>query len=152
MINNWKYKGKEILTINDMKVHEPKVWGFVYLLSLYDNKGNLIHQYIGKKNIYTKRKRNFGKKEIENLKDKRKKTYEYTIKESDWQKYMSSNLYIKKNFSKFVIEREIICFSTNDSDLTYKEAKEIICQGALETPFFLNDGVSIRRFKGKIIE
>lgn len=152
MVSNWTYRGNEILSINDMKVHEPKVWGFVYLLSLYDNKGNLVHQYIGKKNIYTKRKRNFGKKELENLKDKRKKTYEYTIKESDWQKYLSSNLFIKKNSSKFAIQREIITFSTNDSDLTYKEAKEIICQGALETPFFLNDGVSIRRFKGKIID
>ena len=152
MVSNWNYRGKEILSINDMKVHEPKVWGFVYLLSLYDNKGNLVHQYIGKKNIYSKRKRNFGKKELENLKDKRKKTYEYVIKESDWQKYLSSNLFIKKNCSKFAIEREIISFSTNDSDLIYKEAKEIICQGALETPFFLNDGVSIRRFKGKIIE
>jgi hypothetical protein len=124
----------------------------VYLLSLYDKSGKLIHQYIGKKNIYSKRKRNFGKKELDSLKDKRKKTYEYVIKESDWQKYLSSNLFIKKNSSNFAIQREIICFSTNDSDLTYKEAKEIICQGALENSFFLNDGVSIRRFKGKIID
>jgi hypothetical protein len=152
MVSNWHYRGKDILCINDMKVHEPKVWGFVYLLSLYDKSGKLIHQYIGKKNIYSKRKRNFGKKELDSLKDKRKKTYEYVIKESDWQKYLSSNLFIKKNSSNFAIQREIICFSTNDSDLTYKEAKEIICQGALENSFFLNDGVSIRRFKGKIID
>jgi glutathione peroxidase-family protein len=151
-MNNWKYNNKEILSIDDMKVHEPKVWGFVYLLSLYDSKGNLIHQYIGKKNIYSKRKRNFGKKEIANKTDKRKKNYEYVIKESDWKNYMSSNLYIKKNFSKFAIQKEIIHFCTNDYDLTYKEAKEIICQGALETPFFLNEGVSIRRYKGKVIE
>ena len=151
-MNNWKYNNKDILCIDDMKVHEPKVWGFVYLLSLFDSKGNLVHQYIGKKNIYSKRKRNFGKKEVENLKDKRKKTYEYVIKEADWKNYMSSNLFIKKNFSKFVIQKEILHFCTNDYDLIYKEAKEIICQGALETPFFLNEGVSIRRYTGKVIE
>jgi hypothetical protein len=152
MVSDWTYGKNKIQCINDMKIHEPKVWGFVYLLSLYDKTTKqLIHQYIGKKNIYSKRKRNFGKKEIADITDKRKKTYEYIIKESDWQKYLSSNLFIKKNISKFAIKREIICFSTNDSDLTYKEAKEIICQGALETPFFLNDGVSIRRFKGKLI-
>lgn len=151
-ISDWKYRNKPIYNIEDMKKHEPKIWGFVYLLSLFDISGNLVHQYIGKKNIYTKRKRNFGKKETENLKDKRKKTYEYVIKESDWQKYISSNLYIKKNFSKFAIQREIIHFCTNDYELIYLEAKEIMCQGALEIPFFLNEGISIRRYKGKVIE
>lgn len=152
-ISSWKYNNNEVKCIDDMKIYEPKVWGFVYLLSLYDPvTGELMHQYIGKKNIYSKRKRNFGKKESAAVTDKRKKLYEYVISESDWKKYISSNLFIKKNFSSFAIEREIIRFSTNDSELTYLEAKEIICQGALENPFYLNDGVSIRRFKGKIIE
>ena len=36
-------------------------------------------------------------------------------------------------------------------DLKYKEAKEIICQNALEDDNFLNDGVSIRKFKQRVI-
>lgn len=151
MITEWFYKDKPIESINDMKVHEPKVWGFVYLLLLYDSKGNLKHQYIGKKNIYSKRKKVFGKKQIAAMKDKRAKKYEYNITESDWKTYISSNKYIKTNYSKYEIKREILMFSTNDMDLKYKEAKEIICQGALEDDMFLNDGCSIRMFGKKVM-
>ena len=75
--SNWTFKGKTVKNIEDMQIHEPKVWGFVYLMSLYDIKtGELKYQYIGKKNIYSKRKRSFGKKEVASMKDKRGKKYE----------------------------------------------------------------------------
>lgn len=162
MVSDWTYGNNKIQCINDMKIHEPKVWGFVYLLTLYDKVTNeIVHQYIGKKNIYSITSKTATKTEMKiraksdfkrkKMKNGTWKYYDTVIKESNWKNYLSSNLFIKENFSNFVIKREIICFSTNDSDLTYKEAKEIICQGALETPFFLNDGVSIRRFKGKLI-
>ena len=152
-MKNWTYQNKEILSISDMQTFEPKVWGFVYHLTLINKKTkNVDFYYIGKKNIYNKRKRNFGKKEISVIKDKRKKTYEYVIRESDWKNYTSSNKFIKENLNKYDIIREIICFSTNDSDLKYKEAKEIICQNALDSSDYLNDGVSIRRFGKKIID
>lgn len=145
-MRNWIYQNKEILSISDMQMFEPNVWGFVYHLTLINKKTkNVEFYYIGKKNVYTKRKRNFGKKEKSAIRDKRKKTYEYVIKESDWKKYQSSNKFIKENSEKYDIIREIICFSTNDSDLTYKEAKEIICQQALDSVDYLNDNVSIRR-------
>ncbi len=152
MIFDWKYKNKAISEINDMKKYEPNVWGFIYMMTLYDKKSNEIkYQYIGKKNIYSKRKRNFGKKEILQMKDKRSKKYEYVISESNWKSYISSNKFIKTNYNSFNISREIILFSTNDMDLKYKEAKEIICQNALEDDNFLNDGVSIRKFKQRVI-
>ena len=152
MIFDWKYKNKIISEINDMKKYEPNVWGFVYMMTLRDKKSNEIkYQYIGKKNIYSKRKRNFGKKEVLQMKDKRSKKYEYIISESNWKSYISSNKFIKTNYSNFNIYREIILFSTNDMDLKYKEAKEIICQNALEDDNFLNDGVSIRKFKQRVI-
>ena len=145
-------KPLEINNIEDMKKIEPKVWGFVYLLTLIDPITKIIvYHYIGKKNIYTKRKRNFGKKEVANMKDKRAKKYEYVIAESDWRTYLSSNKYIKNNSNKYIITREILQFSTNDMDLKYKEAKEIICQNALEDDNFLNDGVSIRKFKQRVV-
>ena len=151
-ISKWYYNDKEIDSIEEMKVHEPKVWGFVYLMSLYDIKtGELKYQYIGKKNIYSKRKRSFGKKEVASMKDKRCKKYEYVIKESDWKTYLSSNSFIKDNANKYKIKREILMFSTNDMDLKYKEAKEIICRGCLEDDFFLNDGASLRVFGKKVM-
>ena len=152
MVFDWKYKNKTISEINDMKKYEPNVWGFVYMMTLRDKKSNEIkYQYIGKKNIYSKRKRNFGKKEILQMKDKRSKKYEYVISESNWKSYISSNNFIKTNYNSFNISREIILFSTNDMDLKYKEAKEIICQNALEDNNFLNEGVSIRKFKQRVI-
>ena len=152
MIFDWKYKNKIISEINDMKKYEPNVWGFVYMMTLRDKKSNEIkYQYIGKKNIYSKRKRNFGKKEILQMKDKRSKKYEYVISESNWKSYISSNNFIKTNHNSFNISREIILFSTNDMDLKYKEAKEIICQNALEDDNFLNEGLSIRKFKQRVI-
>jgi len=151
-ISKWYYNDKEIDSIEEMKVHEPKVWGFVYLMSLYDIKtGELKYQYIGKKNIYSKRKRSFGKKEVASMKDKRGKKYEYVIKESDWKTYLSSNSFIKDNANKYKIKREILMFSTNDMDLKYKEAKEIICRDALEIDLFLNDGFSLRMFGKKVM-
>ena len=152
MVFDWKYKNKIISEINDMKKYEPNVWGFVYMMTLRDKKSNEIkYQYIGKKNIYSKRKRNFGKKEVLQMKDKRSKKYEYIISESNWKSYISSNKFIKTNYNNFNIYREIILFSTNDMDLKYKEAKEIICQNALEDDNFLNDGVSIRKFKQRVV-
>lgn len=151
-IYNWIHNGHDITSISDMQRHCPKVWGFVYKLVLYKKGTRTIEfEYIGKKNVYSKRKRVFGKKETEALGDKRKKNYEHVIKESDWKKYISSNKFIKLNSTKFDISREILIFSTNDNELTYQEAKEIICSGALEDCRFLNDGVSIRRFGKKII-
>lgn len=160
MIHDWVYNGQVIKSIEDIKKIEPKVWGFVYILNLYDSFGRLKYHYIGKKNIYSVTNKPATQKELatvpkSQLKKKKIKGgwkyYRTIVKESNWKVYTSSNNFIKKNGSKFEIKREIICFSTNDSDLTYKEAKEIICQGALENNIFLNDGVSIRRFAGKLI-
>lgn len=162
MIENWKYNNIELNSIEEIKLHEPKPWGFVYLLTLYDLKtNNLKYQYIGKKNLFSVRTKYLTKAEIAASKKselKRKKVkgvfkyYKTVINESDWKDYISSNLFIKKNLGRFRIEREILSFSTNDSDLSYQEAKEIICQGALENDNFLNDGVSLRRFGGKLIK
>jgi gamma-glutamylcyclotransferase (GGCT)/AIG2-like uncharacterized protein YtfP len=149
----WNYQGYDINSIADMQRHCPKVWGFVYKLTLRKKGTNIVEfEYRGKKNVYTKRQRKFGKKETAALADKRKKAYEYVIKEGDWKTYVSSNKFIKLNSSKFDIEREIVTFSTNDNDLTYQEAKAIICSDALENCRYLNDGVSIRRFGKKIID
>jgi len=149
---DWSYGGESIGSLQDLQKHMHNIWGFVYKLQLCDPKtNNVTFEYVGKKNLYTRRKRTFGKKEKTALKDKRLKAYEYVTKESDWKSYLSSNKFIKENNKKFFIKRKILLLSNNDSDLTYQEAKEIICSGALDDCKFLNDGVSLRRFGKKII-
>ena len=157
MIKDWVYQGQKIECINDLKVHEPKIWGFVYSLTLYDLvTGELKFRYIGKKNIYSIRTKYLTKTEVasavkkSDLKRKKIKGvfkyYKTVISESDWKSYISSNIFIKNNRSKFKIEREITHLSTNDSDLTYQEAREIICNDALYDEIYLNNGVSLRKF------
>lgn len=162
MIENWKYQDSDINSIDDIKLHESKPWGFVYLLTLYDLKTNsLKYQYIGKKNLYSVRTKYLTQSEIKLSKKselRRKKVkgvfkyYKMVVTESDWKTYTSSNLFIKKNSGRFRIEREILIFSTNDSDLSYREAKEILCSGSLENEIYLNNGISIRRFANKIFQ
>ena len=162
MIKDWIYQGQKIESINDIKVHEPKIWGFVYSLNLYDKvTGELKFRYIGKKNIYSIRTKYLTKTEVASATKKsdlkRKKIkgvfkyYKTVISESDWKSYCSSNIFIKNNIFKFIIDREITHLSTNDSDLTYQEAREIMCQGTLDNELFLNDSISIRRFGKKLI-
>jgi hypothetical protein len=145
----WTYKGKPITSISEMQKLLPKVIGFVYRLTLKDKKtGEVKFLYIGKKNLYTKRKRNFGKKETAALKDKRRKTYEHVIKESNWATYYSSSKLVKQYVGKLDIDREIIKFCDTDADLTYQEAKEIMCNDAVIHPKYLNESVKITRYRG----
>lgn len=143
----WVYGGEQISSLQDLQEHFPNACGFVYKLRLLDLKTkNVTFEYIGKKNLFTKRKRVFGKKEKSSITDKRLKTYEYVIKESDWKTYLSSNKFIKLNSHNFFIEREILLTANTDNDLTYQEAKQIMCSGALEDCKYLNDGIKIVRY------
>lgn len=149
----WYYNGNPIKSIQEIKVIEPSAYGFVYKMTLFDKKTNSVeYTYIGKKNLYSKRKRKFGKREVLSMKDKRAKKHEYITKESDWKTYYSSNKFLKDNKNNYIVVREIIMFCTNDADLTYREAQFIICSDALEDSKSLNSGVSIRRFGNKLIE
>ena len=87
----WIYKGNSITELKDM----PKgTIGFIYKIT----NGKTGEYYIGKKNVLSTRKRNFGKKEIALLTDKRLKTYEMITKESDWRLYRSSNKQVQEWF------------------------------------------------------
>lgn len=161
-MGDWIYQDKPIRSIEDMKVHEPEVWGFVYYLTLFDKKtGKEVYHYIGKKNVWSVTSKTATKKELDlngkgfykkkKMKNRTWKYYTTVVAESNWKTYLSSNIFIRANLDNYDIEKKILMFSSNDGDLTYKEAKEIICQGALEDTMYLNDGVSLRRFGTKII-
>ena len=104
---NWKFKGKEVSSIRQLPEGAK---GIIYILTFSDGK-----QYIGRKSLYSVRKKNFGKKQLAEVTDKRKKTYETVVKESDWLHYNSSNKTIKEGLKegKVILEsREIIKICT----------------------------------------
>jgi len=134
----WLYGGYEISCIDDM----PKgTVGFIYEVH---HKPTGI-RYIGKKQIYSTRKRKFGKKEISKITDKRKKLYEMVTKESDWKTYYGSQKEIKelvKSNSSEDFERTILCFVSSKKLLTYFETKELFKREVLESSGkYLNDNI-----------
>ena len=118
-------------------------YGFVYMIE-FEN-GN---RYIGKKAFFSKRKRNFGKKEIEKLTDKRLKKYEIVTKESNWQTYTSSNPFVNsriKNGEDY--QKYIICFAKDKKHLSYLEEYELHKRHVLWDDVYLNDNIAGRYFK-----
>jgi len=123
----WKYKDTFITSIDD--IPENAV-GFVYkITNIPTNKS-----YIGKKNLYTFRNIQLGKKELQALKEERKiqgmrgptPTKKKVIKESDWMSYYGSEKSLLKDIkedTKSNFRREILEFAFSPKHLTYLETK-----------------------------
>lgn len=140
----WKYREQIINCIEDFP---GGTHGFIYEITHLPTG----RKYIGKKNLYSKRKRNFGKKEALKVVDKRKKLYEHIISESDWKTYYSSNVEIKalvKQGSKQDFEREILQFVPSSKLLTYYELKWQILKEVIEPgSTYINDNIEGRFFR-----
>ena len=139
----WRYKGGYITELKDM----PKdVFGFVYKIT----NGRTGEYYIGKKQVISVRKRNFGKREIAELTDKRVKKYEMVTKESDWKFYRSSNETVKKWFedqTNDTLSLEILRFCSNKKSLTYYELQEQFSHDVLGDERALNDNLLGKFFR-----
>lgn len=125
----------------------PKdVFGFIYKIT----NGKTGEYYIGKKQVISVRKRNFGKKEIAELADKRVKKYEMVTKESDWKHYRSSNETVKKWFEDItndMLSLEILRFCSNKKSLTYYELQEQFAHDVLGDELSLNDNLLGKFFR-----
>lgn len=138
----WKYKNKEIKSIED--VPEGAI-GFCYKITNKTNK----KEYIGKKLLFSTRKKNFTKKEIAEMQNKRLKKWKHVTKESDWLIYNSSCDELIADISKGdVIEKEILEFAFNKSYLTYLEIKLQFLNEVLEKENFYNKNINSMFFKG----
>ena len=143
--SNWTYNDKEITLMSQM----PKsTYGFVYQIEIELNGSKLY--YIGKKQLISRRKKMMTKKEIEALPNKRLKKYYYVEKESDWQNYFGSNkvlLALIKQYGveKLNLKKEILIYCFSELELKYREVKEILCSGSMETTEYFNDNVSIKQ-------
>ena len=143
----WIYKGNSITELNDM----PKgTIGFIYKIT----NGKTGEYYIGKKNVLSTRKRNFGKKEIALLTDKRLKTYEMITKESDWRLYRSSNKQVQEWFKDETndqLELRILRFCSNTKSLTYYELQEQFAHDVLGDELALNDNLLGKFFRKDLL-
>lgn len=137
---------KEVLDLADMP---EGVFGFVYLIQTYDGR-----KYVGRKQVATKRKRRFGKREIAKMKDKRKKTWEWVIKESNWKEYVSSNDELKDDIANGLkYEKYILDYAFSKKELSYKEEKQLFVQEVLEHgDKFYNNNIAGRYFTRDVVK
>ncbi len=139
----WIYNGQHITELSDMP--EGTI-GFIYKIT----NGKTGQYYIGKKNVATIRKRNFGKKEIAALTDKRMKRYEIITKESDWKNYRSSNKTVQSWFDdneNDQLELRILRFCQSSKSLTYYELQEQFSHNVLADSNALNDNLLGKFFR-----
>lgn len=140
---NWKYKGKEVSNVKQLP---ENAIGFIYRLKFSDGR-----DYIGRKGLYSTRKKPLGKRALSQVTDKRKKKYEVIVKESDWAKYTSSNLTIKerlKDGSITLESKEILRICFTEKQMTYYETQMLFCFGVLENGGeYYNDNILGKFFR-----
>ena len=150
-----KYEpGAYYISVKDEMIIPVGAIGFVYAIhNVVDNK-----IYIGKKNLYTTRKKAVGKraqaKQAEEVGDKRKvKKVEHVTKESDWRTYNSSNKQLQQEiqenpeqFRKYILE-----FANSNIDLTYLELKYMFQYNVMECDSY-NDNLLGKFYKDKLFK
>ena len=124
-IPTWKYKEQVITELIDMP---ESTLGFVYEITAANGR-----KYVGRKILYTVRKRRFGKKESALVTDKRKKLYEMVRKESNWRIYTGSNKELNEDIENGMeYTKKILHFATSKKQLSYLETKELFIREVLE--------------------
>ena len=138
---NWTEDGFETFVV------PSKAIGFIYMIEF--NNGD---KYLGKKNLYSKRKRNFGKKEAALVTDKRRKLYEIVVKESNWRTYESSNPDVRQRILNGECHtKTILSWAHTPKELTYLEIKCMFDRDVLNPKGkWLNDNVLGKFFKKEL--
>ena len=140
----WIYKGEEIRSIEDVPAGAI---GFIYLMTNVDTG----RKYIGKKYLFSERKKALTKKEIAALENKRLKKWKTVVKESDWLTYNSSSHDILNEISEgSVFRKEILEFTTSKMQTTYLEVKTQFVNNVLESDEYYNNNINSSWFRGNI--
>ena len=134
----WTYQHKAVNSIKDIP---EGVYGFVYIIHADDGG-----KYIGRKKIWSKRKKRFGKRKIAQMEDKRLKRWEYIVKENDWLEYTGSNKRFNEHIQTRTYCKEILRYCYTPKELSYFEEKYLFMYGVLESPIFFNDNIGGRYF------
>ena len=123
----WLYNSTPIRSIVDLP-NPDLLFGFIYKIT--NNTTGSI--YIGKKQFYSKRKRQLPKKELSA--DKRKKRYQQVTKESNWLTYWSSSRELQEDVTQLgeqAFTREIIDLACSPKYLSYLELKYLMLYDVL---------------------
>lgn len=139
----WTYQGQPINSITE--VPEGAI-GFIYLLT-NQSSGK---KYIGKKYLYSERKKVLTQKEKALPENKRKK-YKYLKTESDWLTYNSSSKDIKAEIKEGAqFSKEILYFTLSKIQTTYLEVKLQFVHEVLERDDWYNNNINSSWFRGNI--
>lgn len=140
----WLYEGKQVSNLESIP---PGTWGFVYVVTHMPTG----KKYVGKKVLYTHRKKKLTKKQLaEWNKPGRKPTHEVVVKESDWQTYVGSSkemISLLKQGTLADFNREILQFCNTKKQLTYYELKYQLTLAVLEKNEYVNDNVLGKFFR-----
>lgn len=140
----WTYQGNEITSIE--QAPEGAI-GFIYKMISQDSG----RKYIGRKMLFSHRKRNLNKKEVAALANKRLKKWEFVVKETDWLDYQSSCVEIHEELETgTVFNREILCWTFSKMETTYLEVKYLFQNNVLESDEWYNKNIASKWFKGNI--
>lgn len=144
-IPDWQYAGKGVATLEEF---EDGVIGFIYRIDLSNGRS-----YIGRKKLYSQRKRNFGKKEKALITDKRKKLYEMIKKESDWTSYIGSNKQLHQDVLDGVriTNRNILGVYKTEKEITYYETYYLFTNDVLIDERYYNDNILGKFFRKDLI-
>lgn len=127
MSNNWIFNGQ---TIIDVEQFPEKAVGFVYMITDITNQ----KIYIGKKSIFSTRKRKFGKKEAAAVTDKRKKKHEHVTKiMPGLLTYTGSCEPLNRAIAAGAVYRkDILTFCYTKQEMAYYEIKFQMEHGVIE--------------------
>lgn len=127
MPHYWIYNNSQITDISQVP---EGVIGFVYKIT--DESNNKI--YIGKKSLFSTRKKHFGKKQLKEITDKRKKTYEMiTTVMPKWLEYTGSCKPLNESILKgSKYSKEIIKYCRTKQEMSYYEIKHQMIEGVIE--------------------
>lgn len=140
----WLHNGKEIKSTEDLG---PNIYGFVYRITHLPT-GKF---YIGKKILFTNRKKKLTKKELAELEPKKgkKPTFKRDIQESNWKDYYGSSKTLLAEINllgKLEFKREILTLCKTKKQLTYWEVYHQCVNNVLLVDSY-NDNVLSKFFR-----
>lgn len=142
---SWIY-GSETITRSD----QFPSWaiGFVYMITNLDTN----RSYIGRKTFRSRRKRNFGKREVAAMKDKRLKKYEYVEKEvKGWVEYTGSCDELNEHVARGDrIRKVILSLCATRKEISYRETEALFSHSVLESDRWYNRNIMSKFFSADI--
>lgn len=137
----WTFEGKEVKSIPE------DVLGFIYKITTEEGR-----YYYGRKTVWSVRKKKLTKKE-KLLPENKRKTFKRELTESNWRNYTGSNKVLNSDIKKGLkYEKEIITFCSSKAEMTFYEARAIICSDALLTDRCYNDWGSFKIYKKHLLK